>query len=262
MNSFRRFACAGKTLLLLLLAHPAHAADMPVEISAARALEWNRAQKTYTALGDVVAKRGDAALRGEKLTAFYTGEGSGITRLVAEGGVAVSSPPYTAYGDRGTYTVDSGDAVLTGGNLRIETETERLTAKDKITYAAAQNTLTAEGGAVLVKDGRTLKAQTLTAFFRQGPDGKMATDRVTARGDIVIETGTETVTGNAGTYHVATQQAELTGNVVIRQGDSRLEGTRATVDMRTGISKLFADGNTETEGRVKGVFFPKKKEAQ
>jgi hypothetical protein len=40
--------------------------------------------------------------------------------------------------------------------------------------------------------------------------------------------------------------------------DSELEGNRATVDLATGISQLFAEGKAETQGRVRGVFYPKK----
>lgn len=243
--------------LFLLLSLPAQAAEIPVEISAAQSLEWNRAAKTYTARKDVVAKKGDAEIRSNLLVADYTGDSADITKLTATGKVQISSPPYRAYGDKGVYDIASGNAVLTGGDLKVETDTDRLTAKDKIVYAANAGTLKAVGNATLLKDNRKLSAEALTAFFKKDGAGKMTTDRITADGNIVIETEKETVTGDAGTYSIATQTAELTGNVVIRQGESRLEGTRATVDMKTGISRLF--GSAENEGRVKGVFYPKAK---
>lgn len=64
----------------------------------------------------------------------------------------------------------------------------------------------------------------------------------------------------------------LTGHVRILQGDSWLEGSRANVDMATGVSQLFADPTAATkapdgtvtpasDGRVKGIFYPKSKGA-
>lgn len=49
----------------------------------------------------------------------------------------------------------------------------------------------------------------------------------------------------------------LTGKVRILQDKNWLEGTRAEVDMNTGISQLFAEGSSTGDGRVKGVFYPK-----
>lgn len=235
---------------------PARAAE-PVDISAAKSLEWNRAAKTYTALGDVRVRRGAAEIKADRLTAAYAGtSGTDIRTLTAQGGVTVSAPPYTAYGDRAVYDVATGDATLTGGDLRVETENARLTARDSLVYAKSDNRLSARGGATVVKDGRTLKAEKLDAFFVPGPGGDLVTQRITAEGGVSVETGRETVTGAAGTYDLAAGQAELTGGVRIAQGGSFLEGSRATVDMKTGISKLY--GGKAAKGRVRGVFYPKK----
>jgi lipopolysaccharide export system protein LptA len=81
-------------------------------------------------------------------------------------------------------------------------------------------------------------------------------DKVTAQGNVVITTAREKVYGDKGTYNVPAQKAVLTGKVRIYQGKNWLEGTRAEVDMKTGISQLFAETRAEG-GRVKGVFYPK-----
>ncbi|MDD9900600.1 MAG: hypothetical protein OXT65_06440 [Alphaproteobacteria bacterium] len=244
----------------LLTAMPALAS--PLEISAAGGLEWNRTNKTYTATKDVIATRDTARVTCDTLTAHYTGENnaSDITKLVAKGRVVLSSPPYKAYGDKAIYTVATGDAVLTGKNLRIAANAEHLTARDKIIYNAQNATMTAIGNATAHKDGRTLTSESLTAWFEKGANNKMTTKKVTTSGPVTITTENEVITGDSGFYDVATQTATLTGNVRITQGESFLEGTRATVDMKTGISRLSAQDSTATDGRVKGVFYPKKKQ--
>jgi lipopolysaccharide export system protein LptA len=247
-------------LLSAFTVAPAYADDIPVEISAAKSLEWDRAAHTYTARGDVVAKKGEAEIHSATMTAAYT-EGKGgteVDQLRAEGHVVVSSPPYKAYGDRAVYDTKNGDAVLTGKNLHVETGDERLSARDEIRYAAKASTLTAKGNAKAVKGPQTLSAETLTALFAKDAQGKMITKKITAAGNIVITTEKETVTGDSGVYNVPEQTAELTGHVRILQGKSFLEGTRATVDMATGVSRLFAEGDSETQGRVKGVFYSTK----
>lgn len=247
-------------LALCVLSAAARAEDMPVEISAAQSLEWNRALKTYTARGDVVAKKGGAEIHSDTMTASYT-EGKGgteIGKITATGSVVIDSAPYVAHGDKGVFDAVTGDAVLTGRDLKVESGAERLTARDEIRYASKAQTLTATGGATAVKGAQTLKSENLTAHFAKDAKGDMITEKIVAHGGLVITTATETITGDAGVYNVVTQSAELTGRVRIAQGQSYLEGTKATVDMKTGLSRLTADGNAATGGRVKGVFYPKK----
>jgi lipopolysaccharide export system protein LptA len=254
----RRFEALLFLFLFLLHAAGARADAGRLEISAAKSLEWDRVKKTYVARGDALAKKGDAEVRADRMTASYADANGGtdVRSLSAEGRVVVVSPPYKAYGDRAVYDVKSGDATLTGAGLRIETETESLTAKDKIVYSAAGRSLSAQGDATVLKNAQTLKADRLDAFFDKGADGNMETRKITASGHIVLTTEKETVTGDSGVYDVPSGQAELTGVVRIAQGENVLEGARATVDMKTGVSRLFAGGGS-SGGRVRGVFYPK-----
>lgn len=239
--------------------------DAPVEISAAEALEWDRGAKTYTARRDALAKQGDFEVRGDAITARYREE-SGATdiwQMESVGHVVISNPPYTAYGDKAVYDVQAQTATLTGRGLKISTPSETLTARDRIEFFGSENRLIATGEAVAVRGTDRLQADTLSAFFK--PDaktGKMALDRITAEGHVSIRTQRETVTGDRGTYDVPAGKAVLTGTVRILQGDNMLEGNRAETDLATGISRLFADGDSAgtvgEDGRVKGVFYPKK----
>jgi lipopolysaccharide export system protein LptA len=252
--------------ILFTLAQPALAAapvqkkGEPVEISAARSLEWNRKAKTYTARQNAVAKQGNFQLSSDTITARYN-DNQGATHIYqmeANNNVVILSPPYTAYGDKAVYDVAADRATLTGQDLRIVTETEKLTAKDKVEFFSKENRMVASGGATAVRGTDSLKADTMEAFFSKDTDGSgMKVDRITADGGVMIKTEKETVYGDHGDYNIASKKAVLTGKVKIYQGASWLEGTRADIDLKTGISQLFAEGNAATEGRVKGVFYPK-----
>jgi len=207
-------------------------------------------------------KKGAAEIHSDTLTAFYNDQGGGtdVSKLLARGSVVISSPPYVAHGDEGTYDVKTGDALLTGKNLKVESGEQRLTARDSLQYSGTENKMTALGDATAVKQSQTLRADKLTAFFDKGADGNMAAKKIEAAGRVSITTDKEVITGDSGVYDVPSQQAVLTGKVVITQDRNRLEGTRATVDMNTGISQLFADGSPAAPGRVTGIFYPKQKD--
>lgn len=254
MKSFFVFA------LLLLLPLVARAqSSAPVEISAAHSLEWDRAAKTYTAREKAHARQGKLEVAGDILVAHYADEGGAteIVRLTATGTVILSSPPYRAFGNKAVYETRRAHAVLTGRDLRIETPREKLSAKDRIEFFETENRLTATGDAFAVQDGNTLRADVISGFFREDAEGNLALERMKADGGVIITTPKEKVHGDHGVYDVAGKQAVLTGAVKIFQGENWLEGTRAEVDLKTGISKLFAGDNPATEGRVKGVFYPK-----
>lgn len=247
-------------LFIAFLAQPAHAAgDDPVEISAAQSLEWNRTEKTYTARKDAIAKQGSMEVRSDTLTAFYSDAAGGtdIHKMTAEGNVVLTSAPYRGYSERAVYDLKTNSATLTGQNLKLETDTEYLTARDKIEFFGAENKLVATGDAAATRGTDTLKSDIITGFFGEDAQGKLVMQRMTAEGSVVITTAKETVTGDRGVYDVEKQQATITGRVKVLQGQNWLEGTRGEVDLRTGIAKIFAPENAGTEGRVKGVFYPK-----
>ena len=53
-----------------------------------------------------------------------------------------------------------------------------------------------------------------------------------------------------GTYYPAKRQILMEGNVVLSQGNNRITGEKATLDLVTGESDL------KTSGRIKGQFIP------
>ena len=272
---------------------PAAANDAPVEIFADKTLEWDRSKKTYTARGNAIARQGTMQVKSDSLTAHYSGGdaggsagssaglGSSIDKLTANGGVEISSAPYTAHGSDAVYDIGTGKATLTGKNLKIETPTEHLTARDKIEFDVNQNRLTAMGNATARRGTDSLTSDNLSAFFANGANGKTELQRIIAENPVTVKTARETITGDSGVYDVAAGKATLNGNVRILQSENWLEGTRAEVDLKTGISKLFADtpdaavrpalivagvekppADPLGDGRVRGVFYPKKKEPE
>lgn len=212
-------------VVLSLLPFSAFAEDknVPLEITADKALEWNQTDKTYIARGSAIAKQGTLSVKSDTLTAQYAGENkstSDINFLTADGHVTLISGNNTATGDKATYDLTAGKAILSGSRPKI----------------------VEEGGNILIAD-------LITVWTKDN-----ALDHAEATGNVEI-TGKDgqTATGEKATFTAATNIAELIGNVKIVQGTNTLQGDRAEINLTTHVSKMTGQKNSS---RVKGVFYP------
>jgi len=230
----------------------------PIEISAAKSLQWDRKNKIYIANKNVIVKQGLMKIESDKLIAHYA-EVNGITdilNLEASLNVVITSPPYVAYGDKATYDVKSGNAVLMGQKIVVLTGKDIMKADKKIEFFNSQNKLVATGNPIVNHAGDTIKAKTMTAYFKKDKSGKLQAEKIIAVGNVIIKTIKELVTGDRGVYNVLRQTAVLTGHVKINQGKNHLEGNKANVNLITGHSELLGDEKSKIKTRVKGVFYP------
>ena len=87
----------------------------------------------------------------------------------------------------------------------------------------------------------------LVALFDS--EGRLQT--LDAEGNVTVTTEAgRKADGDAATYSALTEQATLTGNVVIVDGESTMSGGRAEVDFKSGNSSMLSSG---VGGRVSGV---------
>lgn len=231
----------------------------PVEITADDAIEWLRDQSMYRARGAAMAKQGDTTIKADTLDAVYDpalGEQS-IHTITATGHVDIVSNGRSVVADRGVYDVKTGIVTLTGQKLRLSGPDMTVTATESLSYDRNGGKASARGNAVIVAQGKTLKAQNVDAWF----DKQNNLTRAAAQGRVTIQTEQEILEADNADYNVTTQQAVMTGNVKITRGQNHLQGARATVNMKTGVSQLFGsatgDGATgQSGGRVRAIFFP------
>lgn len=240
---------------------PGQAGDEgPVTVEADDGIEWVRDQRMYVARGNAKASRGGVTVLADTLTALYR-DANGATdiyRLEAVGKVVISSDKQTGYGERAVYDLDEAVAVLLGKQAppRLETGTETITARDSLEYWEQRKIAVARGNAVAKKDDRTIRADTLIARFEEDRAGKLVATRMDAVGNVVITTAEDVARGDEGIYNVDSETAILQGNVRITRGENQLNGERAEVNLKTGISKLLS-GPDGAKQRVRGLFNPK-----
>lgn len=234
----------------------------PLEVIADDTLEWHRNDLFFRAKKNVKVVQGDTVLYSDVLTAKYKdGDKSSmqIYHIQADGNVRIVSSQSKAYGDKATYNVDKGYAVMTGRDLRMVSDGQSLRARDKFEYWVNAGKLIATGNAVAVREGDQISANQMTALFTEDSNGKRVLKSLEAVGDVVITTPDEVLKGARATYDATETKAVLYDNVVIKRGPNILQGTRAELNTETNVSKIFggimqdgADG-----GRVRGVFYPK-----
>lgn len=239
--------------------------DQPLEITADEGIEWRRNEQLYIARGNAWAKRGDVEIFSEVMSAHYAktpGGDTDIDRIDVEGNVRIMTPTETVYGDRGAYDVVNGILVLVGENLRLVGQNGRITARDSLEYWEKKNMAVARGDAVAVREDNEIRADVLTAHFREGSDGGLELERVEGHGNVEVTSPTEYARGDRGTYFIGREFATLTGDVRITREENQLNGQYAEVDMKTGVSRLLAappgaapSGST----RVEGLLVPRRK---
>ena len=264
--------------IVCLLAAPALAQSLgglatgssePLEIFADDGIEWLRSERKYVARGNALARQGDTEVAADVLTAFYRnsedrpetetptqGGGGDIYRILAEGNVVITAPNQTAYADRGVYFVDEQIAVLQGGDLRLETAEETVTARDSLEYwenYEGNPIAVARGDATVVTDGRQLEADELVATLQPNEEGRNEISQINAFGDVEISSPEEYARGDQAVYYVKEEVAILAGNVRITQGETQLNGQRAEVNLASGVSRLLPTAG----GRVEGILTPR-----
>ena len=252
--------------------------NQPVEIQADSGIEWRQNDQLYIARGNAVAKRGPAEVRADTLIAHYRpikpgsapangsanslGGNTEIYRVDAQGNVTMNRDASTVVGDHAVYDVDQALAVVTGKALKMTTATDTVTARDSLEWYDQKQVAVARGHAVAIRNGRTIKADVLTAYMVKTPPqtagakpppavkpastGGATTptetskiSRVDAQGHVVVANAVETGHGDYAVYDAVKGVSTLIGNVVITRGKDVMHGQAAVMDMNKNVSRIL-----------------------
>ena len=223
---------------------------LPVAIEADQGVEWRQNEQVYIARGNATAKRGETTIRADALYAHYRKTQDNrqeIYKITAQGAVKITTPKETITSDTAEYAVETSIFTLKGRPVKIESGKSTLTAA-LVVYNSKSKVANVTGGAQVVEEKKRVRADRFVAFFKE-EGGKQSLKRVEALGNVVITTPTEIARGNKGDYDSESQVATLSGNVRLTRGDNQLNGDRAEVNMKTGVSKLLAGEGPSTVSR-------------
>jgi lipopolysaccharide export system protein LptA len=236
-----------------------------IEITADESLEWYQDKNLYVARGNAKAERDDLTVTADLLTAHKrdksksakpdksgkkSGDSGDIDKLTAEGNVVILKPKARITGDRAVDDIDKRIFVMTGDNLRYETDNQIVTARESLEYWEDKKIAVARGDAAAVKGDRHIKGDVLTAEFRDQPNGKDQLHKLTAAGNVTVLTKNDVVRGNKGVYDASRDIAIITGNVRITRPDgTELTGDVGEADFASNQSRLLNSGT----GRVRAL---------
>jgi len=262
----------------------------PINVQSDSGIEWQQDKQIYIARGNAVATRGPASIKADTLIAHYrqiktpnpnaanTEGNTEIYRIEAEGNVVVTRDNRTVVGDRADYDVDQGVGIMRGKSLKLTTASDTVTARDALEWYDTKQIAVARGDAVAVHNGRTVKADILTAYMIKNappgqppapgnppsapakppaspavagkpPDKPGATpaagsedskiDRMDAQGHVVVIGAEDIGRGDYAVYNATTGICTLLGNVVITRGKDVITGQYAVMDMNRNISRIL-----------------------
>ncbi len=178
--------------------------------------------------------------------------------MEADGHVLITDPKSRTTGEHATYDLNQHTIIVTGDNLRYETDKQTVTAKDSLEYYEDKKIAVARGHAVEDEAARHIEGDILTAEFKDNPNGQTDLTKVTAEGHVVVVTKNDTARGNHGVYDAARNIAIITGNVQITRPDgTQLAGDVGEVDFDANQSRLLNSGT----GRVRALL-PQKSAAK
>ena len=251
----------------------------PITVDAEEGIEWRQNEFVFIARGSARAVRGKMTINGDELRAYYregSEAGTDIWRLDSLGNVKLSQPGQIATGDNAVYDVDRGILVLKplpGERARFVSGVEEVSSTGQIEFWETRGIAVARGQAQavqVVRDGRNtgknrrLFADVLVAHLAKDAKGETAVQRIEAYDQVRIVTDEDTVTASRGTFEVESGLATLVGAVRMVRAGSTLEGCRAVVDTKAGVSRLFAcppqggsAGDNAGGSRVRGQLVPK-----
>lgn len=261
------------SLLALVITLPGFAAaqemnvqqgDSTIQVTASDGIEWHRDRQVYIAIGDAVAVREDLTVYADRLLAHYRSdddrediykvEAVGQVRIITENGEEI-------FGDHAIYLLEEGALEVTGDDLRYESTEETVTAEDSLEYlenAEGDGPIAIARGDAFVDrtNGDQIRGDVVTAHFRDNEEGDSEMYEAESVGNVEVENDRVFASGDQGIYYTHDETATLEGDVKITRGDNQLNGDRAEIDLRSGVSRLLA---TEGQG-VSGLISPNEDE--
>lgn len=128
-------------------------------------------------------------------------------------------------------------AIRLGTALRPTTEPLEVTA-DRLDVDQQANASVFEGEVLVVQGEMRLTAQRLRIEFQDLPEGGRRVERLLASGGVTVVTPEEAIEAREAVYHLPSGGLEMTGDVMLVQGENILTGQRFVADMVAGTGTM------------------------
>ncbi len=195
-----------------------------VIVDAAGSVEWRQKERVFIASEKAVVRRGDVLLNADKITASYRNGPDGkmeIVEVKAAGNVFIQNKDSTARGNRGELDVEKQVLIIYGPKALFSNQEVSISANEELRYF-------------------------------------LDNERAIANGKVTVTTTNEIIEADQVEYDLNNQRATAVGEVRVTRGNDVLLGGNATIDFKTGISRISGTKakNSKAPGTVRGVIFP------
>ncbi|ESQ80765.1 lipopolysaccharide transport periplasmic protein LptA [Asticcacaulis sp. YBE204] len=127
-----------------------------------------------------------------------------------------------------------------------------------------KHTVNFVGRVEFLQDDSRLRADGVRVNYAQNPTTGKWDDvsSVEANGNVYYVTGDQVMTGAKAVYTKSTDTLVLTGDVVLKQGQNVMQGSRLVYNVGAGKSTMDGAPTGGSKGRVRGVFYPESSPAK
>jgi len=142
-----------------------------------------------------------------------------------------------------------------GGGFELSKKDPIYITSDWMEVDQVKNTITYKGRVVMVQADMTMRSETLVAHY--DPEMKRMS-QIVAEGKVNTTQGDRVATGEKAVFDEKAKTVTLTGNPVMRQGNSQVSGTRVIYFMEQDRAVAEGDGKI----RVRATIFPEELQQQ
>ncbi len=165
--------------------------------------------------------------------------------------------------------VFAGDPLCLWGGMKAGSAADKNQPiqidSDRLEAYTAKKLAVFSGNVVAVQGTRTLRAESLTVYYKEGkkdstgslaPEGFGAIDKMEAKGHVSITDGEKIAEGNYAVFEQATQKITLRGDAVLKEGKNVIKGDTVIVYLEEDRGVVERGENR----RVTATIFPGEKD--
>ncbi|HEY7318352.1 MAG TPA: lipopolysaccharide transport periplasmic protein LptA [Candidatus Binatia bacterium] len=165
-----------------------------------------------------------------------------------------SASTVIALGNAGTPEKDDSKK-NSGAAFELNKKDPIYITSDWMEFDQTKNTITYKGNVVTIQGEMTLRSETLTAEYT--PDMKQI-KQIVAEGKVNATQGNRVATGDKVVFDDQAKTVTLTGNPIMRQGNSQISGSKVIYFVEQDRAVAEGDGKV----RVRATIFPEELQAK
>lgn len=138
------------------------------------------------------------------------------------------------------------DTTIGFGGLSQDTSLPVEVASDSLEVNQNDSTATFKGNVLVTQGDMRLTAAQILVIYSEADDGTGKIEELQASGGVTLVNGAEAAESSDAVYNVDAGNVEMTGDVLLTQGQTAISGDRLTIDLTAGTGVM--------QGRVRTVF--------